>query len=192
MARGQFDDERVGEAGERIVGRIAGVSMVDAHAIGSRNELDDLPCVEGPVRRLDRGRVWRPMVHDGRGDLTHRAAHRVDTSQVALRDRRLCRGLPSNVVGTFLVDHAAIDEPSEGVVEGRKPLRGETVIGVVGVQEVEGVVEVDVVGMTHADGLEGGVEHLDNHNTPIDRLRARGYITQVTDKTYETGYDERK
>jgi hypothetical protein len=48
------------------------------------------------------------------------------------------------------------------------------------------------VGMTHADRLEGGVEHLDNHNTPVDRLRARGYITQVTDKTYETGYDERK
>ena len=61
------------------------------------------------------------------------------------------------------MDHAAIDEPVEGVVERGKPLSRETVVGVVGVQEVEGVVEVDVVGMTHGDGLEGRVEHLDNH-----------------------------
>jgi hypothetical protein len=39
----------------------------------------------------------------------------------------------------------AIDEEREGAVERRELLDGETVVGVVGVQEVEGVVQVDVV-----------------------------------------------
>jgi hypothetical protein len=45
-----------------------------------------------------------------------------------------------------VVDHPPVDEPGEGVIERRELLEGETVLGVVGVQEVEGVVQVDVVG----------------------------------------------
>ncbi len=47
-----------------------------------------------------------------------------------------------------MVDDAALDEPVERVVERRELLDRETILGVVGVQEVEGVVEVDVVGVT--------------------------------------------
>jgi len=46
--------------------------------------------------------------------------------------------------------------------------------------------------MTHGDWLGTVGKHLTNHITPIDRLRARGYITQVTDKTYETGYVQKE
>ena len=86
MAGGQFDHERVGQAGERVVDRIADVSMVDADAVGSRHELDDLTRVKRPVGRLERGRVWGPMVDDCRGDLAHRAADGMDAAQVALGD----------------------------------------------------------------------------------------------------------
>ena len=57
MAGGQFDHERVGEAGQRVVDRIADVAMVDADAVRSRNELDDLACVKRPVGGLEGGRV---------------------------------------------------------------------------------------------------------------------------------------
>ena len=53
-------------------------------------------------------------------------------------------------------------------------VEGETILEVIGVQEVEGVVEIDVMRVA-GDRLYGGVRvHCNNHSTPIDRLRARG------------------
>ena len=80
------------------------------------------------------------------------------------------------------MDHAAIDEPGQGRVEGREPFDRETIVGVVGVQEVEGVLEVDVVRVTPVTrvGLVLVRVHDNNHNTPIDRLRASLYIGPVT------------
>ena len=52
------------------------------------------------------------------------------------------------------MDDPAIDEPGEGVVKGRELLDGETIFGVIGVQEVEGVLEVDV--MSVASVRRGG------------------------------------
>ena len=74
-----------------------------------------------------------------------------------------------------ILDDAPFDEPSERVVEGRELLDRETILPVIGVQEVEGVLEIDVVGVA-AVGWIGQVNvHRNNHSIPIDRLRARGY-----------------
>ena len=50
----------------------------------------------------------------------------------------------ADAVGAFEVDHPAIDEPAERRVERRELLGGETIVGVVGVQEVKGVLEIHV------------------------------------------------
>ena len=85
------------------------------------------------------------------------------------------RHLGADPVGALDVDDAAIDEPGEGVVEGRELVHRETIFGVIGVQEVEGVLQVDVMSVTAVDRVGNGVRvHLDNHSIPIDRLRARG------------------
>jgi hypothetical protein len=68
----------------------------------------------------------------------------------------------------------------EGRIERRELLERETTFGVVGVQEVEGVVEVDVVSVASMTGQMVVCVHDNNHTIPIDRLRARGYIGPVT------------
>jgi hypothetical protein len=114
----------------------------------------------------------------------------MDPSQVVRR-----RGVVISIdrpgpVGALLVDHASVDEPCQGRVERREVIEGETILRVVCVQEVEGVVEIDVVRVTEAERHKGAGIHVANHNRPVDRLRASGYIYAVTDKTYETGYDQ--
>ena len=97
--------------------------------------------------------------------------------EVALHERL---GLRPDAVRALGVDHAAIDEPGQRVVEGRELLGGETIVGVIGVQEVEGVLEIDVMRMTSLDRVVELDVHRANHNIPIDRLRASGYIGPVT------------
>ena len=121
-----------------------------------------------------------PVLHHGQRDVTERGPDFANPGEVAIRGRGI-GGVAADPVRTFAVDDAALDEPVEGGVERREAVDRETILGVVGVQEVEGVVEVDVVGVTRDRRERGCVFHLDNHFTPIDRLRARGYITQVTD-----------
>jgi hypothetical protein len=43
------------------------------------------------------------------------------------------------------VDDAAVDEPGQRVTQGRQALEWETIFEVIGVHEIEGVLEVDVV-----------------------------------------------
>ena len=50
------------------------------------------------------------------------------------------------------MDDAAVDEPGQRVVERREVIERETILGVVGVQEVEGVLEIDVVGVPESTG----------------------------------------
>jgi hypothetical protein len=70
------------------------------------------------------------------------------------------------------VDDPAIDEPRESVVEGRELVDGETILPVIGVQEVEGVLEIDVVCVTSLARIGGVDIHDNNHLIPLDRLRA--------------------
>ena len=187
MTLGQLEHERLGQSRQRVIDRVADMTVVDAAAVGRGNELDDLPGVERPVDGLERARVRRPLLGDRMRDIAQGRADAVDPGQLGRLDRPLGCRLGAHAVGAFAVDDAPIDEPRKRAIEGRELLRGETIVGVVGVQEVEGVLEVDVVGVPPARLVEHLDVHIDNHYITLDRLRARGYITAVTDKAVQTG-----
>ena len=71
----------------------------------------------------------------------------VDARQVARPLRVLGGRLGADAVRALGVDDASVDEPGERGVERRELFDRETILGVVGVQEVEGVLEIDVVGV---------------------------------------------
>jgi hypothetical protein len=190
IAPGQLLHQRVAQAGQRVVDRVADVAMVDRHAtVEGRYELDDLARVEGAIDRVQRAALWRPVLDDRVGDLAEGASDRADASELALAGVGVGVGLRPQSVGALAVDHAAVDEPGQGIAQGRQTLERETIFEVVGVQESEGVLEPNLVGMMPADvqPVNGGL-HVDNHFRPVDRLRARGYSSLVTDKTPVTGY----
>src|SRR5436190_11018764 len=178
---GKLEDERLRQPRKRVVDRIADMAVVDAAAVGRRDELDDLARVERAIDGFERARVGRTVLRDRVRDVAEGRTDAVDAGEFSRLDRCMGRGLGTDAIGAFGVDDAPIDEPAERAVEGRKLLDPETVIGVVSVQEVEGVLEVDVVGVSPTRLVEHLDIHLDNHSTPLDRLRARGYITRVTD-----------
>ena len=95
----------------------------------------------------------RALLDDRIGDLAQGGAHGMDASEVARGGESVgWRACARSPIGALAVDHAAIDEPGQGVVEGRQVLDRETILEVVGVQEVEGVVEADVVGVARWPG----------------------------------------
>ena len=148
MTARQLEHERIGQAGQRVIDRVADVAMIDVDAVGAGHELDDLSRVQRPVDRLEGGRRRGRVPGERQRDLAQRCADRPDAGQVARRGglgRAAACG--SGPVGAFLVDDAAIDEPGQRRVERREAIDRETILGVVGVQEVEGVLEVDVVGV---------------------------------------------
>ena len=115
--------------------------------------------------------IGRPLLGDGSGHLAERGPNRVDPGQIAGHQRVTTGHLGAYPVGAFDVDDATIDEPGEGVVEGRELVHRETILGVIGVQEVEGVLEIDVVGVT-----------------PMDRVRERVRVHWITTLYLLTGY----
>ena len=143
-----------------------------------RHELDDLAGVERPVDRLERagcgGRcsttAWATSRSAARTAWTRSSVARAGRGSAAA-----CVGQP---IGALAVDDLAVDEPVEGRVEGRQLLDRETVVGVVGVQEVEGVVERHVVGVTRGRPGWWRCRIVDNHSKTLDRLRARGYSSE--------------
>ena len=161
--------------------------MIDAAAVRRGDELDDLAGMERPVDRVERGGIGRPMLGDRVRHVAQRRADAVDAPELARLERVVGDRLGADAVGALAVDHPPIDEPRKRVVEGRELLERETIVGVIGVQEVEGVFEVDVVSVTPIGRVEGLDVHLDNHSTTVDRLRASRYITQVTDLPTHTG-----
>src|SRR3954453_9447464 len=188
MTSGQLGHEGISQASEGVVDRVADMAMVDLHAVGTRYELDHLSGVERAVDGVERSGARRLVRCKRQRDLSQSGTDRMDPSQVPR-----CCGLfigvdGARAVGALLVDDAAIDEPCQGGVERRQVIERETIVRVVCVQEVEGVIEVDVVRGTEAGRHKGVGIHVANHNRPVDRLRASRYIYPVTDKTYETGY----
>ena len=77
----------------------------------------------------------------------------VDPREVLLHQRVVARDLGAHAIGALDVDHATVDEPRERIVERRELVDRETILGVVGVQEVEGVLQIDVMGVTPVDGI---------------------------------------
>ena len=157
MTGGQLHDQWIGESRESVVHRIADMAMVDIAAIRSGNELDDLARVQRPIDGFEGAGVRRALLRDRMSDLAERRPNGVDPGQIACHQRVLARHLGAHAVGALDVDDAAIDEPGERVVEGRKLVHRETIFGVFGVQEVEGVLQVDVMGVTAVDGVRNGV-----------------------------------
>ena len=186
---GQLGHERIRESGQGVVDRVADVAMIDVDAVGAGHELDHLAGVECPVDGVEGAGVRGSVRRERQRDLAQSRADRLDPRQVAGRNGIVLGRDGTRPVGALLVDDAALHEPAEGCVERRDVVHRETILGVVGVQEVEGVLEIDVVRVASADRSQCTCVHVANHNRPVDRLRARGYITPVTDKTYETGYD---
>src|SRR6185312_6509298 len=110
-AAGQLGHERVAEAGQRVVDRVADVSMVDRDAtVGRRHELDDLARVEGAVDRIESARLRGPVVDDRIGDLSKRAADRVDPGQVSGGCAGVLVGLLTEPLCALRVDDTALDE----------------------------------------------------------------------------------
>ena len=105
----------------------------------------------------------------------------MDAREIACHQRVVARDLGAHAIGALDVDDAAFDEPRERVIEGRELVVRETILGVIGVQEVEGVLEIHVVGVTSSGRNRCECFHDANHFIAVDRLRARGYITVVTD-----------
>ena len=92
--------------------------------------------------------IGRPVLGDRVRDVAQRRAHAMDAPELTRLERLMGDRLGAHAVGALAVDHPPIDEPRQRVVEGRELLERETIVGVIGVQEVEGVFEVDVVSVT--------------------------------------------
>ena len=121
------------------------MAVVDMDPVRGRDELDDLAGMERPIDLGQRVAARDPVLDDGVGDLAEGVAHGVHALDVAIGGVGMFGGLAARPVGTFDVDQAAIGEPREGVIERRQRLVRETILGVEGVQEVEGGVDADVV-----------------------------------------------
>ena len=154
VAARQLGHEWVAQAGERVVDRIADVAMVDRDAaVGGRYELDDLARMQrsiDSVQRASCGGRWSTMAS------TSRSAPRTAWMRASLVPRLSGRDrLTIQPLGALRVDDAALDEPRERVAERRQTLERETVLEVVRVHEIEGVLEVHVVGVV-ARGVASG------------------------------------
>ncbi len=147
MTGGQLADEGIGEPGEGVVDRIANMTVIDAAAVGRRHELDHLSRVEGAIDRVERADARCALRRDRFGDLPQGLAHSMDAGQIAGRGSRLRRNLRPRPIRSFAMDDPAIDEPREGVVEPEEALAWETIFAVKGVQEVEGGVQINAVGV---------------------------------------------
>ena len=152
------------------------MAMVDADAVPGGHELDDLTRMECAVDGIESAGMRGTVLDDGIGHLAQRVPDRVDTGEIALRRVWIGLGLGAQQVGALAVDDPAFREPVQGRLQGRDPLDRETILEVVGVQEVEGVIEADVMGVVPGgSGSKGLCSHVANHFKPLDRLRARAY-----------------
>lgn len=185
MTAGQFADEWFGQAGEGVVDRIADVAVIDAAAIWRGNQLDDLARMQGTVHGAEGGPLRRAMLGNRLGHLAQGVANGVNAIEIPGGGGRLGRHLCPGAFGAFVVDDAAIHEPGQRVIEGGELLDRETIVGIEGVQKVEGPAEVDTVGVAGNAGSERVCKHLDNHFTTLDRLPASRY--RITPKRYLTG-----
>ena len=83
MTGRQLLDERVGQARERVVDRVADVAVVDVDAVRRRDQLDDLAGVERAIDRLERTDARGALLGDRIGDLAQRRADAMDACQLA-------------------------------------------------------------------------------------------------------------
>ena len=141
--------------------------------------LMSLAGVEGAVDGVEGLRLWRAVIDDGIGDLAERPSDGTDPGDLTLGRGGVVLSPVTQSVRSLAVDDATFDEPRQRVAEGLQALARETVLEVIGVQEVERVLEVDIVRVVapRERSVNGGF-HAANHYIRVDRLRARGYSTR--------------
>ena len=174
VAGSQLLDERLGHACERIVDRVADVAVADADPVRTGNQLRGRTSAEGAVHPVERAGLRGTALRDGVGNFSERRSHGKDAVEVLLgRFERLS------------MDQPALGKPLHGQLGGRKVLVGRPVVRVVleRVDEVERVVELDHVIVAGRTQFEMERCHDDNHYRRLDRLRARGYIDNHTERS---------
>ena len=117
----------------------------------------------------------------GEGHLAQGRSDGVDPCEVPLHQRVVARDLGAHAVGALDVDHAPIDEPRERIVKGRELVDRETIFGVVGVQEVEGVLQIDVMGVTAVDVWSCVGVHVITTLYLLTGYAQEGKVLEVTD-----------
>ena len=128
------------------------MAVVDVAAVDGGGELDHLAGVQRAIDLVDGVLSRRPMLDDGIGDLSKGAADLMHALEVTGGHARMRRGVLASALGTLAVDQPAIGEPAQREIEARELLDEETIVAIQGVQEVEGGLDVDVVGVTPIGG----------------------------------------
>jgi hypothetical protein len=161
---------------ERIVDRVALVAVGDLDTVVGRLQSDELLRPEESVDRVDRAVRRATSLCDGVADRTQGRTNVADPRET----RCVVRGMRGNgVPGREVV----IDEPGECSGRAVEMVDGRTVLELERVDEVECDLERDAMVVwlnVHA-----------NHYIAVDRLRASGYSTRVTDNHADIGYQER-
>ena len=143
MPARQLAHERIGQAGQGVIDRVADVAVVHVDAIPRGDQLDDLAGMESPVHGVERGGIRGALLGDRIGDLAQRRSHGMDPGELFRASRRLGGHLLTPALRALVVDDPTLDEPGEGGIERRQPIDRETLLDVVGVLHVVGVHEVE-------------------------------------------------
>ena len=178
VAARQLADERVGEARERVVDRIADVAMVDAgrrrapatSSMTWRAWSARLTVVErATARRALLGDRRRRPRAGRRADGATRARSRAATSGRSAAAAARSRSAPSPWMTPRSTNQARASS-SVGRRSSGKPFSGSSVFR-------KSKVASRLTSWAWPAAADGGAwcSHVDNHITPIDRLRARGY-----------------
>ena len=134
------------------------MAMVDVAAVRRWDELDDLAGVQCAIDRFEGPGVGRAAPPRSHGRPRAGRSGRRGRAEIACHQRVVARHLGADAIGALDVDDAPVDEPGERIVEGRELVHRETILAVVGVQEVEGVLEIDVMGVTRCDRIPESCE----------------------------------
>ncbi len=107
-------NERIGQAGQRVVERIADVAVPDRHAVRRSDELDPLASRDRPIDLGEGFRFGRPAVAHGVRDVAQGRADGAHPGErgVVVDARRAQRGRSSTAV-----TDAPPDQPGGGIVE---------------------------------------------------------------------------
>ena len=141
MPRLDLIDERLGQAGEGVVDRVADVAVTNRQAVGFLHELDALAGLE---RSIDLGQgcgIGPATVEDRVGHLAEGATNRSDPR------KGLVGGGTGRATGDRSpgMDDPALEEPVGGIAEPVEVVLEETILQLDRVQEVESVLERDLV-----------------------------------------------
>ena len=138
MTRGHLGDKRFDEAGKRVRDRVADVAVGEGDTVLGWHELEDRPGSEDSVRLGEGGRRRGPVGDHRLADLAQRTPDRVDPLKIAI-----------GIVGAGIgVHETAPRQPVDRSAGGRDLVGPSVAPEIQGVDEIEGVPERRLVGVT--------------------------------------------